>query len=92
LNYLNLNLTNPKEKNKMNIPGFSAEASLYKTSDYDYIATTLNSLVDSQKIQPALSYDICGSCFKTGPHKGFQFCRGFDNGHLVYRGWFPCDL
>jgi hypothetical protein len=77
--------------NTMNLPGFTAEASLYNSGNHDYRTSTFNFSVDSQAIQPAAtefdsSYDICGSCIN-----GRQFCRGFEGGHLVYRGWFRCD-
>lgn len=76
----------------MNLPRFTAEASLYNAHDRNYIVASWNPLVSSQVIQPASEeYDICGTCFKTGPRAGYQFCRGFSGGHLIYKGWFLCD-
>jgi hypothetical protein len=77
--------------NTMNLPGFTAEASLHNAVNYDYRASTFSFSIASQVIQPAAtefdgSYDICGRCIN-----GRQFCRGFEGNHLVYRGWFSCD-
>lgn len=43
----------------MNIPGFTADASLYKTSGHYRIAGTTNDLVGSQGVLPQLPIGFC---------------------------------
>ena len=45
--------------NNMNIPGFTADVSLYKTNGHYRIASTPNNLVGSRRVLPQLPIGFC---------------------------------
>lgn len=78
------------------MPGFTAESSIYDSNNYDQTARVIYSSIASQTIQPAAAYygyddtsgstEVCSSCIR-----GYQFCRRFENGRLIYRGLVLCS-
>jgi hypothetical protein len=71
----------------MNMPGFTAEVSIYRSTK-GYLLTSAESSVQGVSFVKPQFLDeevICGSCIH-----GRQFCRVFRGGHLIFRGWGPC--